>query len=71
MNPELQNAVRRLIDAGCYYRLDALATCYSRPPKASTVLRRFAVQPRTVFSGAPCLKLSVDGYTRTPATLYV
>ena len=35
MNPELQNAVRRLIDAGCYYRLDALATCYSRPPKAS------------------------------------
>ena len=35
MNSELQNAVRRLIDAGCYYRLDALATCYSRPPKAS------------------------------------
>lgn len=35
MNPDLQNAVRRLIDAGCYYRLDALATCYSRPPKAS------------------------------------
>ena len=22
-----------------------------------------AVQPRTVFSGAPCLKLSVDSYT--------
>ena len=30
--------------------------------KPHTVLRRFAVQPRTVFSGAPCLKLSVDGY---------
>lgn len=28
MNPDLQNAVRRLIDAGCHYRLDALATCY-------------------------------------------
>ena len=32
--------------------------------KPHTVLRRFAVQPRTVFSGAPCLKLSVDGYTQ-------
>ena len=31
--------------------------------KPHTVLRRFAVQPRTVFSGAPCLKLSVDGYS--------
>ena len=30
--------------------------------KPHTVLRRFAVQPRTAFSGAPCLKLSVDGY---------
>ena len=30
--------------------------------KPHTVLRRFAVQPRTVFSGAPCLKLSVDDY---------
>ena len=33
--------------------------------KPHTVLRRFAVQPRTAFSGAPCLKLSVDGYTWT------
>ena len=31
--------------------------------KPHTVLRRFAVQPRTVFSGAPCLKLSVDGHS--------
>ncbi|MFC2503856.1 MAG: hypothetical protein ACFN4D_07400 [Cardiobacterium sp.] len=31
--------------------------------KPHTVLRRFAVQLRTAFSGAPCLKLSVDGYT--------
>ena len=31
--------------------------------KPHTVLRRFAVQPRTIFSDAPCLKLSVDGYT--------
>ena len=30
--------------------------------KPHTVLRRFAVQPRTVFGDAPCLKLSVDGY---------
>ena len=29
--------------------------------KPHTVLPR-AIQPRTVFSGAPCLKLSVDGY---------
>ena len=29
-----------------------------------TVLRRLAVQPRTVFGDAPCLKLSVDGYSR-------
>lgn len=29
MNPDLQNAVCRLIDAGCYYRLDALAACYA------------------------------------------
>jgi len=35
MNPDLQNAVRRLIDAGCHYRLDALTACHSRPPKAS------------------------------------
>ena len=27
------------------------------------MLRRLAVQPRTVFGDAPCLKLSVDGYT--------
>jgi len=27
------------------------------------VLRRLAVQMRTAFGGAPCLKLSVDGYT--------
>ena len=31
--------------------------------KPHTVLRRLAVQPRTVFDDAPCLKLSVDGYT--------
>ena len=30
--------------------------------KPHTVLRRLAVQPRTVFGDAPCLKLSVDGY---------
>ena len=35
--------------------------------KPHTVLRRFAVQPRTVFSGAPCLKLSVDDYIRLPS----
>ena len=29
--------------------------------KPHTVLPR-AIQPRTAFSGAPCLKLSVDGY---------
>ena len=38
--------------------------------KPHTVLRRFAVQPRTVFSGAPCLKLSVDGYTSKLAEKY-
>ena len=32
--------------------------------KPHTVLRRLAVQLRTVFGDAPCLKLSVDGYTR-------
>ena len=31
--------------------------------KPHTVLRCLAVQPRTVFDNAPCLKLSVDGYT--------
>ena len=30
--------------------------------KPHTVLRRLAVQLRTVFGDAPCLKLSVDGY---------
>jgi len=31
-----------------------------------------AVQPRTVSSDTPCLKLSVDGYTYTfPAIVYV
>ena len=30
--------------------------------KPHTVLRRLAVQPRTVFGDVPCLKLSVDGY---------
>ena len=30
--------------------------------KPHTVLRRLAVQMRTVFGDAPCLKLSVDGY---------
>ncbi len=30
--------------------------------KPHTVLGRLAVQPRTVFGDAPCLKLSVDGY---------
>ena len=30
--------------------------------KPHTVLRRLAVQPRTAFGDAPCLKLSVDGY---------
>ena len=30
--------------------------------KPHTVLRRLAVQKRTVFGDAPCLKLSVDGY---------
>ena len=40
--------------------------------KPHTALRRFAVQPRTVFSGAPCLKLSVNGYTYTlSAQVYV
>ena len=29
--------------------------------KFHTVLRRFAVQKRAVFSGTPCLKLYVDG----------
>ena len=33
------------------------------PRKPHTVLRRLAVQPRTVFGDAPCLKLSVDGYS--------
>ena len=32
------------------------------------MLRRFAVQPRTVFSGAPCLKLPVNGYTASLPT---
>ena len=31
--------------------------------KPHTVLRRLAVQKRTVFGDAPCLKLSVDGYS--------
>ena len=35
--------------------------------KPHTVLRRLAVQMRTVFGGAPCLKLSVDGYKLLPA----
>ena len=33
------------------------------PRKPHTVLRRLAVQPRTVFGDAPCLKFSVDGYS--------
>jgi len=32
--------------------------------KPHTVLRRFAVLNCTVFSGAPCLKLSVNGYKK-------
>ena len=39
--------------------------------KPHTVLRRLAVQPRTVFGDAPCLKLSVDGYTTTQQNLMV
>ena len=31
--------------------------------KFHTVLRCLAVQPRTVFGSAPCLKFSVKGYT--------
>ena len=38
--------------------------------KPHTVLRRFAVQPRTAFSGAPCLKLSVDGYISSVKTAF-
>ena len=46
------------------------ATSVGRPfiaihRKPHTVLRRLAVQPRTVFGDAPCLKLSVDGYMPT------
>ena len=40
--------------------------------KPHTVLRCLVVQPRTVFDNAPCLKLSVDGYTYTlSAQVYV
>ena len=56
MNPDLQNAVCRLIDAGCYYRLDALATCYSRPPKASYGVAPLTGHPkkwRSHFLGKP------------------
>ena len=38
--------------------------------KPHTVLRRPAVQMRTVFGGAPCLKLSVDGYTWNEQNMY-
>ena len=34
------------------------------------MLRRFAVQPRTAFSGAPCLKLSEDGYNPDEQTAF-
>jgi len=39
--------------------------------KPHTVLRRLAVQPRTVFGDTPCLKLSVDGYISRSAVNFV
>ena len=41
-------------------KMDGVFIAIHRKPH--TVLRRFAVQPRTVFSDAPCLRLSVYGY---------
>ena len=47
---------------GFYIHLSAQCVCIAIHRKPHTVLRRLAVQPRTVFGDAPCLKLSVDGY---------
>ena len=38
--------------------------------KPHTVLRRLAVQKRTVFGDAPCLKLSVDGYSNRRSAIH-
>lgn len=38
MNTELTQAVEKLIDAGCHYRLDALAECYA--PDLQIVIRQ-------------------------------
>ena len=45
-----------------------IRVCMAIHRKFHTVLRRFAVQKRTVFSGAPCLKLSVYRYKALTAS---
>ena len=49
-------------------KMDGVFIAIHRKPH--TVLRRFAAQPRTVFSGAPCLKLSEDGYNPDEQTAF-
>lgn len=38
MNPQLTQAVEKLIDVGCHYRLDELAQCYT--PDLQIVIRQ-------------------------------
>ena len=45
-----------------YIQGSGVGVCIAIHRKPHTVLRCLAVQPRTVFDNAPCLKLSVDGY---------
>ena len=56
------SAGRGLSAAGMCQCKTAVFSCIAIHRKPHTVLRRLAVQPRTVFGDAPCLKLSVDGY---------
>ena len=45
-----------------YIHIKRSSVCIAIHRKPHTVLRRLAVQLRTVFGDAPCLKPPVDGY---------